>query len=132
MGSTDLAGAVYVVDDDPSVRDWAEMVCEDLGLSCRSFASGEEFLGALDALAPGCILLDMRMPRPNGLAVQAELAARGSEMPVIAMTGYGDVDVAVQSMRLGAIEFLEKPFTRDVLKEALETGFRRLGEGSPG
>ena len=126
MGSEHLAGAVYVVDDDPSVRDWAEMVCEELGFSCLTFGGGEEFLAALDGLAPGCILLDMRMPRPNGLSVQAELTARENPMPVIAMTGYGDVDVAVQSMRLGAIEFLEKPFARDVLQEALENGFRRL------
>jgi two-component system response regulator FixJ len=123
-----LPEAVYVVDDDPSVREWAEMVCEALGFSCRTFEGGEEFLEALDGLAPGCVLLDMRMPRPNGLAVQAALAAKGSRMAVIAMTGYGDVDVAVQSMRLGAIEFLEKPFARPVLEEALRNGFRRLAE----
>ena len=117
---------VYVVDDDQSVRDWAELVCEDLGFSCRTFAGGEAFLSALHALAPGCVLLDMRMPRPDGLAVQAELAARRGRMPVIAMTGYGDVDVAVQSMRLGATEFLEKPFSIDVLKDALKKGFRAL------
>ncbi len=125
MGSESLS-IVYVVDDDPSVRDWAESVCEDLGFSCRTFPGGEAFLAALDEFPPGCILLDMRMPRPNGLTIQSELAARNSPMPVIAMTGYGDVDVAVQSMRLGAIEFLEKPFARDVLQEALENGFRRL------
>ena len=118
---------VHVVDDDPSARDWAEIVCQDLGLACRTFAGGEAFLEALDELEPGCILLDMRMPRPNGLAVQAELAARGNRLPVIGMTGYGDVDVAVQSMRLGALEFIEKPFSRDVLADALSTGFRKLG-----
>jgi two-component system response regulator FixJ len=117
---------VYVVDDDPAIRDWAGLVCEELGLACRAFAGGEEFLAALEGLAPGCILLDMRMPRPNGLAVQAELSRRGSRMPVIAMTGYGDVDVAVESMKLGALDFLEKPFAREVLCEALERGFRQL------
>lgn len=122
---------VYVVDDDPSIRDWAELMCEDLGLSCRTFSGGGAFLESVDALDPGCVLLDMRMPRPNGLAVQTELAARGAPMPVIAMTGYGDVDVAVQSMRLGAIEFLEKPFTRQVLEEALKNGFEQLRR-SPG
>ena len=123
--------AVYVVDDDPIVRDWAELVCEDLGYRCRTFTGAEAFLGEIDRLEPGCLLLDMRMPRMNGLAVQAELAARGSSMPVIAMTGYGDVDVAVQSMRLGAMEFLEKPFGVEVLKQALEKGFGVLREASP-
>jgi two-component system response regulator FixJ len=117
---------VYVIDDEQFVRDWAELMCEDLGFSCRTFSGGKAFLDAYYTLAPGCILLDMRMPKPNGLAVQAELAARGGLMPVIAMTGYGDVDVAVQSMRLGAIEFLEKPFTQEVLKEAIEKGLRQL------
>lgn len=119
---------VYVVDDDSAVRDWAGIVCEDLGLTCRAFAGGGEFLAALEGLEPGCVLLDMRMPRPDGLTVQAELARRGSPMLVIAMTGYGDVDVAVQSMRLGALDFLEKPFAQDVLVAALESGFARLRE----
>lgn len=117
---------VYVVDDDPSVRAWAELMCEDLELDCRTFGGGEEFLKALETLKPGCVLLDMRMPRPNGLAVQAELAERDPPMPVVAMTGYGDVEVAVQSMRLGAIEFLEKPIAQDVLADALDKGFRAL------
>lgn len=119
---------VYVLDDDPAIREWARFVCEDLGLSCRDFAAGAEFLAVSEGLEPGCLLLDMRMPKPNGLAVQAELTRRGSRMPVIAMTGYGDVDVAVQSMKLGAIDFLEKPFSSEVLAEALERGFARLRE----
>jgi two-component system response regulator FixJ len=121
---------VYVIDDDPSVREWAELMCQDLGLGCRTFSGGGAFLEAFSGLEPGCILLDMRMPMPNGLAVQAELVARGNLMPVIAMTGYGDVDVAVQSMRLGATEFLEKPFTQEVLEEALKNGLRQLRQSS--
>ena len=125
---------VYVVDDDPSIRGWAELMCEDMGLSCRTFSGGDTFLQAVDALEPGCVLLDMRMPGADGLAVQTKLAARGRRMPVVAMTGYGDVDVAVQSMRLGATEFLEKPLSRQVLEEALQGAFRRLRpslEGQP-
>ena len=118
--------AVYIVDDDPLIRGWLESFCEDQGLASRSFASGEEFVRALDELEPGCVLLDMRMPRGGGLQVQAELARRGTVMPVIAMTGYGDVDVAVQSMRLGALDFLEKPIGIDVLQAAIEAAFRRL------
>ena len=117
---------VYIVDDDPLIRTWLEAFCEEELLESRSFASGEEFVRALDELEPGCVLLDIRMPRRDGLQVQAELARRGSRLPVIAMSGYGDVEVAVQSMRLGATEFLEKPFTQQVLGEALKNGFRRL------
>ncbi len=83
-------------------------------------------MGALPTLEPGCLLLDMRMPKPNGLAVQAELAERDRSMPVIAMSGYGDIDIAVRSMRLGALEFLEKPIKQDVLAEALGRGFQAL------
>jgi len=117
---------VYVVDDDPSMRDWLALICDEEGHECRGFASGEAFLAALDHLDPGCVLLDMRMPRRDGLQVQAELARRGRPMPVIAMTGYGDVEVAVQSMRLGALDFLEKPFETAVLAEAIERAFRAL------
>lgn len=122
---------VYVVDDDPAIHDWMELVCEDLGHACRGFSGGEAFLAALEDLEPGCILLDMRMPKPNGLAVQSELSRRGCAMPVIAMTGYGDVDVAVQSMKLGALDFLEKPFSREVLVDALERGFAQLRQADP-
>ena len=117
---------VYIVDDDPLIRRWLESFCQDQGLASRSFATGEEFVRALDELEPGCVLLDMRMPRGGGLQVQAELARRGTAMPVIAMTGYGDVDVAVQSMRLGALDFLEKPIGIDVLQAAIEAALRRL------
>ena len=117
---------VYIVDDDPLIRRWLEAFCHDQGFASRSFATGEEFVRALDELEPGCVLLDMRMPRGGGLQVQAELARRGTAMQVIAMTGYGDVDVAVQSMRLGALDFLEKPIGIDVLQAAIEAAFRRL------
>ena len=117
---------VYVVDDDPNFREWISLLCDDSGLPCRTFHDGEEFLAALDELEPGCILLDMRMPRQNGLQVQAELGRRGNRFPVIAVTGYGDVEIAVRSMKLGAIEFLEKPFSVDVALEAIKQAFATL------
>lgn len=117
---------VYIVDDDPLIRTWLEAYCEEELLPSRSFASGEEFVHALEGLEPGCVLLDIRMPRGDGLQVQAELARRGSPLPVIAMSGYGDVDVAVQSMRLGAIDFLEKPIDGDMLRQAIAEAFKRL------
>lgn len=119
---------VYIVDDDPNIRAWAELVCEELGHRARCFAGGDEFIAALQNLEPGCILLDMRMPRRGGLQVQAELAKLQKPFPVIAMSGYGDVDVAVHSMKMGAIEFLEKPFGQEALKDALDRGFASLGE----
>jgi two-component system response regulator FixJ len=117
---------VYVVDDDPGVHDWAHIVCAERELNCRTFWSGDEFLDEAGGLMPGCVLLDMRMPRRSGLQVQAEIVKRGLNMPVIAMTGYGDVEVAVQSMKLGAVDFLEKPFPQEVLLEALSQGFKRI------
>ncbi len=117
---------VYIVDDDPLIRTWLEAFCEEELLESRSFASGEEFVRALDELEPGCVLLDIRMPRGDGLQVQAELARRGSALPVIAMSGYGDVDVAVQSMRFGAVDFLEKPIDGDMLRHAIAEAFKRL------
>jgi two-component system response regulator FixJ len=117
---------VYVVDDDPLMREWLVLILEEEGLASRAFASGSDFLSDSDALDAGCILLDMRMPRKNGLQVQAELAERGCNMPVIAMTGFGTVEVAVQSMKLGSMDLLEKPFDRDTLMTALKQAFARL------
>ncbi|HEY0625740.1 MAG TPA: response regulator [Allosphingosinicella sp.] len=119
---------VYVVDDDVGLRDFIVMVGEDAGLAVRGFESGDDLLSALDELQPGCILLDMRMPRKNGLEVQADLNARGNKMPVITITGFGDVDMAVQSMKLGALEFLEKPFANQVLIDAIGLAFDQLEE----
>jgi two-component system response regulator FixJ len=124
---------VYVVDDDPGVHEWAEIVCADRGLSCRGFRSGDDFLQAACQLEPGCVLLDMRMPKRTGLQVQAELRNLGLDLPVVAMTGFGDVEVAVQSMKMGAVDFLEKPIPQDVLFEALDQCFARLDaqQGGP-
>jgi two-component system response regulator FixJ len=125
----DARHPVYLVDDDPHMRELIGFICKDIGITCRSFESGEQFLASIDELEPGCVLLDMRMPRKHGLQVQEEMVARGRPLPVVAMTGYGDVEMAVQSMRFGAVDFLEKPFETEVLVEALERGFARLEGG---
>ena len=117
---------VYVVDDDPHVRELLCMLSQERGLSCRSFNDGETFLAAVDGLSPGCVLLDMRLPRRSGLQVQAELATRGHDLPVIAITGFGYVDMAVESMKLGAVDFIEKPFDNDVLFDALDRAIAKL------
>lgn len=117
---------VYVVEDETAIRELLIDLCEDRGHACSGFSNGEDFLAALDELKPGCVLLDMRLPRRNGLQVQAEMARRGCAFPVIAITGYAGVDMAVESMKMGAVDFLEKPFMNDVLFEALERAVDRL------
>lgn len=119
---------VFVVEDEQSVRELLVLLCEERGLKCRAFENGEAFLDALDELGPGCVLLDMRLPRRSGLQVQAEMVRRGRPLPVISITGYADVDMAVESMRMGAVDFLEKPFSDEVLFEALDRAFHRLAE----
>lgn len=96
------------------------------GRQTRPFASGTDFLDALTTLAPGCVLLDIRMPEVDGFAVMAELARSGFEWPVIVMTGHGEVSVAVRAMKLGAIDFIEKPFEEAVLLASLERAFAIL------
>lgn len=117
---------VYVVEDHRQMREFIELVLEENGLACRAFESGEDFIEALDGLAPGCVLLDMRLPRRNGLQIQADIAHSGRDLPVVVMTGYGRVEMAVESMKLGAVEFLQKPFTEEALLDALREAFARL------
>lgn len=121
---------VYVVDDDDGIRSLICELCGDRDMPSRAFATGEDFLDALDSLEPGCVLLDMRLPRRSGLQVQTEMKSRGRSFPVIAITGYADVDMAVESMKLGAVDFLEKPFVNDVLFDALDRALALLTDES--
>ncbi len=95
------------------------------GYSVRSYASGMELLKERD-IEPGCILLDVRMPEMDGTAVQSALKERGCTLPVIIMTGHGDISLAVSAMKLGADDFIEKPFEKPILLNAVEHGVRRL------
>ena len=117
---------VHLVDDDEAIRRSASFMLRTSGLLVKTYASGDEFLAAAKDTAPGCILLDVRMPGTDGLEVQRALKERGILLPVIVMTGHGDVNVAVQAMKAGAVDFIEKPFEKDVLLGALEQGFLRL------
>ncbi|MEA3041419.1 MAG: two-component system, LuxR family, response regulator FixJ [Sphingomonadales bacterium] len=119
---------VYVVDDDRNVRLMLSYMLGDADLQSRPFASGSDFLSALPDLDPGCILLDVRMPDMDGLAVMAELARRAVGWPVVFMTGHGEVPVAVEAMKLGAIDFLQKPFSEEALLASFERGFTLLDE----
>jgi two-component system response regulator FixJ len=131
---------VYLVDDEERVREVLVELCAERGFECRGFADGEDFLRALHQLEPGCVLLDMRLPGMSGLQIQSEMVRRGRALPVVAITGHADADMAVASMKLGAVDFLEKPFKGDVLFEAVGRAFARLereeasdrGQGTPG
>jgi two-component system response regulator FixJ len=96
------------------------------GFHVRSYESGVELLKSASSLEPGCILLDIRMPGMDGLEVQSTLRAKGIGLPVIIMTGHGDVALAVQAMKAGAVDFIEKPFEKAVLLSAIEHGVERL------
>ncbi|PZO87023.1 MAG: DNA-binding response regulator [Sphingomonas sanxanigenens] len=119
---------IHLVDDEESIRRSAGFMLRTSGFEVKVYASGVEFLKELKVAEAGCILLDVRMPGMDGLEVQAELATRGVGMPVIVLTGHGDVAIAVQAMKNGAVDFLEKPFEKARLLAAIEEGFRRLDD----
>ncbi len=114
---------VFVVDDDEAVRDAVSLLLRSAGLGVATFDNAEAFLEALDPQASGCLLLDIRMPGLDGMQLQQMLADRGCALPVIFITGHGDVPLAVQAMRRGALEFLQKPFDDAVLLERIEQAF---------
>lgn len=119
---------IYIVDDDSSIRRSLKFIFDNLHWPARSFSGGDVFLKELADLQPGCVLLDVRMPGRDGMAVHRELKAHGSIFPVIVMTGHGDTALAVRAMKEGAIDFLEKPLRRDDLLAALEQGCARLDD----
>lgn len=115
---------VHIVDDDPAVRDSLQFLLDAAGLAARTYASAAEFLDGAGTLRAGCVLADVRMPGIDGLALQRRLAELGSRLPVIIMTGHGDVPIAVEALKTGAADFLEKPFDDErllrVLRDALQ------------
>ena len=117
---------VHLVDDDEAIRRSAGFMLKTSGFAVRSYDNGVELLKAAPDLEPGCILLDIRMPGMDGLEVQAALRQKGVALPVVIMTGHGDVGLAVQAMKAGAVDFIEKPFEKSVLVSAIEQGIERL------
>ena len=117
---------VHIVDDDDDVRESAALLLETSGYSVHTHPSGVTFLEKLDETIPACVLLDIHMPRMDGLEVQRQLLERGVAFPVIVLTGQGDVSIAVQAMKNGAFEFLEKPYLNEVLLQATQDAFHRL------
>ncbi len=125
---------VHIVDDDAAVRESAAILLDGADYEVTTHDSGTSFLAALSSLDPGCVLLDIHMPRITGLQVQMEMRSRQVFWPVIVLTGQGDVGLAVQAMKNGAFEFLEKPYKNDVLfetlKDALDKLDAKLGESA--
>lgn len=120
------ARQVYIVDDDGSFRRSLSFSLKTAGYNTRAFASGQDFLDAVETIGPGCVLLDVRMPSPDGFSVLQSLAGKLGKFVVITVTGHGDIDTAVRVMKLGSLDFIEKPFSDAVLKESLDMAFAVL------
>lgn len=120
----DVSSVVFVVDDDVSVRESLELLLGTAGCRPETFASAQEFLSRPRATVPCCLVLDLTLPGLNGLELQRQLAER-TEMPIIFITGHGDVPTSVQAMKAGAVEFLTKPFNDDVLLDAIRGALDR-------
>jgi len=117
---------VHIVDDEEMIRRSAGYMLKTSGYAVTTWPSGTAFLKEVKHVEHGCILLDVRMPEIDGLDVQRMLAERGVAMPIIIMTGHGDVSIAVRAMKAGAVDFMEKPFEKAELLNAIETAFDRI------
>jgi len=121
----DANSTVLVIDDDPELRDSIARLLRSVGQEAKLFASISDFLEADPPAGPTCLVLDVRLPGRSGLDLQRELAAANRELPIIFITGHGDVPMSVQAMKGGAIEFLTKPFRDQDLLDAIEVGLAR-------
>jgi len=116
---------VYVIDDDAAMRDSLEFLLDSSGFDVTLFASAQDFLDALSGLAFGCVVSDVRMPGVDGIELLKHMKAADSRFPILIMTGHGDVPLAVEAMKLGAIDFLEKPFEDERLTTMIESAIRQ-------
>lgn len=116
---------VYVVDDEPSIRDSLAMLLRSVGLASRTFPDAKSFLAAYQPREHACLIADVRMPGMSGLELQETLRARGVRLPVIIITGHGDIAMAVRAMKAGADDFIEKPYHDQTLLDAVHRGLER-------
>jgi FixJ family two-component response regulator len=116
---------VFVIDDDPSMRDSLQDLLHSVGMEARVFKSTQEFLRAERPDAPSCLVLDVRLPGQSGLDFQRTLAASGIELPIVFISGHGDIPMSVRAIKAGAIEFLVKPFRDQDLLDAIQGGIER-------
>jgi len=120
-----IVPVVFVVDDDVSVRESLEALIRQAGWRPETFASSEDFLARSHTLGPSCLVLDVSLPDLNGLELQRRIAAGRLGMPIIFISGYGDVPITVQAMKAGAVDFLTKPFSHEVLMAAIRAAIGR-------
>ncbi|MEL6472448.1 MAG: response regulator [Pseudomonadota bacterium] len=120
---------VYLVDDDEAIRHSASFMLRHAGFSVQTYPGGVDFLDTADLSRPASVLLDVRMPDMDGLTVLQKLKERGATVPVIVLTGHGDVKTAVDAMKLGASDFLEKPYEKQALLNALGQAFDQIEAG---
>ena len=121
------APTVFIVDDDPAVRDAIRWLMEQVKLKVQVFSSADEFLLNYTPGTRGCIILDIRMPGMSGLELQDRLKAAGALIPIIFITGHGDVPIAVRAMKGGAVEFLQKPFNDQLLLDTVQSALSKFG-----
>src|ERR687891_914067 len=122
---TDEQPVVFVIDDDPSIREALAGLLRSVGLEVLAFGSTQEFLQSERPDVPGCLVLDVRLPGRSGLDFQRELAQTGIHLPIVFITGYGDIPMSVRAMKAGAIEFLTKPFHDQELLDSVQLGIER-------
>jgi two-component system response regulator FixJ len=125
-GSLAETAVVHLVDDDEAVRRSLALLLTTFGYACATYGSAEDLLAAAGHLAPGCLIVDVRMPGMDGLSLQSELAARGVPHPVIVITGHADVPLAVRAMKAGAVDLIEKPYSADDILRAVRTALARM------
>jgi FixJ family two-component response regulator len=123
-----LGPTVFVVDDDASIREALSSLVRSIGLSVETFSSGKEFLRHKRSEAPACLVLDVRLPGLSGMELQRELGAADNQIPIIFITGHGDIPMSVRAMKAGAVEFLAKPFRDQDLLDAVQQAIERDAE----
>lgn len=119
---------IYIVDDNPAVRDAIRFLVQQVGLTPKVFSSAQDFLDFFKVGMRGCLVLDIRMPGMSGLDLQEELTVLGAHMPVIIITGHGDVPITVRAMKSGAFEFLQKPFNDQVLLDTIQAALTKYND----
>jgi FixJ family two-component response regulator len=124
-GQANEKAIVHVIDDDTSMRDALESLFHSVGLDAQTYATARDFLAARPVNRPGCIIIDVRLPDMNGLDFQAQLTGIGVRLPVVMMTGYGDILMSVRAMKRGAVDFLSKPFHDQDMLDAVMAAIER-------
>ncbi len=128
MNLPQIASTVYIVDDDEAVRDSLRWLLEANSYRVRAYSSAEAFLAEYDEQQAGVLIVDVRMPGMSGLELQEQLIARKSQMPIVFITGHGDIPMAISTMKKGAVDFLEKPFDETALREIVSRMFEQANQ----